>query len=313
MAFFAFAANTAPAQDRLEIMAGPKAVSVREGDKQLLRYRYGDVAYKPYADRFFTPRGVNILRDSPHDHVHHHALMYAVKVDGVNFWEEQQAPGREQHRAFSNLHVDRRDDHDVATFTQLVDWVNPRKQELLLKERRTIDVPRIRELGASLLTWKSTLEPPPGKESVTLTGAHYHGLGMRFVTSMDAGGEFRNADGKKGEIVRGDERLVRSTWCAYTAKANGKDVTVAMFDHPDNERHPATWFTMGKSFAYLSATLNLHREPLKVVPDKPLVLQYGVALWDGRTETDTIDKLYRRWLTLPQPGTAGGSEQKQTP
>ena len=43
---------------------------------------------KPYADQLFSPAGVQVLRDSPLDHKHHHGLMYALAVDGVNFWEE---------------------------------------------------------------------------------------------------------------------------------------------------------------------------------------------------------------------------------
>jgi hypothetical protein len=77
-------------------------------------------------------------------------------------------------------------------------------------------------------------------------------------------------------------------------------VTVAMFDHPDNPRHPATWFTMAKPFAYLSATMRLHEEPLKIVGSQSLVLCYGVALWDGRPETAQIDDLYDLWVARSQ-------------
>ena len=78
--------------------------------------------------------------------------------------------------------------------------------------------------------------------------------------------------------MRGTEQLTRSDWFAYTAAVNGKPVTVAMFDHSQNARHPAWWFTMTKPFAYLAATLNMHREPLQVDSGKPLVLNYGVAM-----------------------------------
>ena len=40
-------------------------------------------------------------------------------------------------------------------------------------------------------------------------------------------------------------------------------------------------FRMLDPFAYLSATLNLYKEPLEIVAGKPLELAYGVALWDG--------------------------------
>ena len=101
----------------------------------------------------------------------------------------------------------------------------------------------------------------------------------------------------------------RSRWCAYSADAEGKPVTVAVFDHPNNARHPATWFTMLEPFSYLCVTLGLHHEPLKlsmtarkldnesvVVLPPPLI--YGVGLWDGQVAAEEIERLYRQWVTL---------------
>jgi len=116
------------------------------------------------------------------------------------------------------------------------------------------------------------------------------------VESMDKVGTFFNASDAEGEGVRGTEKLTRATWCAYTAEADGKPVTVAMFDHPDNARHPAYWFTMYDPFSYLSATLNLWKEPMTLKTGQPLTLRHGVALWDGRIDKDTVEKAYQRWL-----------------
>jgi len=287
----------------MRIMIEQDTLSIHRGEQVLLRYRYDNVPFKPCVQELFSPGGINILRDSPADHVHHHALMYAVAVDGVNFWEEQQAPGRQEHRAFTDITVDRHGDIPWVGLTEQLAWVNPRGKELLLNEHRTIRLCQPDDPKVTLVTWGSRFDVPQGKKSATLAGSHYFGLGMRFLTSMDVGGKFRNADDRTGEVVRGDERLVRSDWCAYTASANGAPVTVAMFGHPDNLRHPTHWFTMTKPFAYLSATLNLHREPLKIVSGKPLVLRYGVALWDGSVEPDTIDHLYKRWAAWPRQET----------
>ncbi|MBW7939136.1 MAG: hypothetical protein H3C63_10135, partial [Candidatus Omnitrophica bacterium] len=48
--------------------------------------------------------------------------------------------------------------------------------------------------------------------------------------------------------------------------------------HKDNPRFPATWFTMTQPFAYLSATLNLSREPLAVKKGEDLDLRYLIVL-----------------------------------
>jgi len=293
---FLMMSNTAFTQEPMSITMEANSVSVRQGQHSLLCYRYDDVLFKPYVQQLYSPSGINILRDAPSDHLHHHALMYAVAVDGVNFWEEQTEPGRQLHKRFGDMSIDKNDNAPGAGFTEQIDWINPRSRELLLKERRTIKVCQLDDVKATLLNWQSSLEVPSGKKSMTLTGSHYFGLGMRFLESMDTGGQFLNATGESGDIVRGAERLARADWCAYTAKADGKIVTIAMFGHPENLRHPMHWFTMTTPFAYLAATLNLHKEPLEVTSEKPLVLRYAVVVWDGRIDKSKIDGIYRRWI-----------------
>ncbi len=279
----------------MQITTETNVVTIRAGDSVLSCYRYEDVPFKPCVSQLFSPAGANVLRDSPADHKHHHALMFAVAVDGVNFWEEQKEPGREMHRQFTEVKADRRNGVPYGGFVERLDWINPRTEELLLEEARRIEVSSLKDVKATLLSWQSRLSTPAAKESVTLSGSHYFGLGMRFVQSMDANGQFRNSERGTGEVVRGDERVTPAKWCAYTAQADGHLVTVAMFGHPDNVRGPTLWFTMTKPFAYLSATLNLYREPLKIARDKPLVLRYAVAVWDGQIEDSQIDQAYRWW------------------
>ena len=291
-----FAPDAASAEDPLRVVIEADAASVCEGQRVLARYRYDNVPFKPCVQQLLSPQGVNVLRDSPADHQHHHALMFAVAVDGVNFWEEQKEPGRQLHRCFSDVKIGGSNDEAHAGFTEQLDWIDPRSKELLLKEDRTIEIRRLSGADVTLLGWQSSLAVPPGKDSVVLTGSHYFGLGMRLVESMDVNGQFRNAEGKTGEVVRGDERLAPAAWCAYTAQADGRPVTVAMFGHPDNVRGPTSWFTMTKPFAYLSATMNLHKEPLKVTSDRPLVLRYAVALWDGPIQDDQISQIYQAWI-----------------
>ena len=273
-----------------------KGVALEVDGQVLARYWHKDVPYKPYVQELNSPAGINVLRDNVPDHLHHHALMYAIAVDGVNFWEEQKAPGVQKSLDVGD--VVRVGKVRTAGIQENLDWINPRTNEILLKERREIQVGPMKSEGATLLTWDSKLSVPPGRDSATLTGSHYFGLGMRFVKSMDAIGEFCNADGKEGKIYRGEERLVRSNWCAYSAAVDGKPVTVAMFGDSSNPRHPTTWFTMAKPFAYVSATLNLHAEPLQIAVGKPLELRYGVAVWDGYVKAAAIQRLYDKWVAL---------------
>lgn len=277
----------------LSITQEGDSVWIRDGGNPLLRYRFQDIAYKPYVQEWYSPDGVQVLRDSPADHLHHHALMFAINVDGVNFWEEHEAPGAQVHQDIEATEIGPGRDPAGARIVHRLHWANPRTEAVLLHERRTITV--YETPAPSLLTWESRFALPPGKEKATLGGAHYHGLGMRFRESMDTVGTFTTPAGELGEHVRGDEHLTPGAWCAYTAPADGQTVTVALFDHPDNVR-PVRWFTMKESFAYLSATINLWREPLEVKPGKPLILRYGAALWDGAVSKEGIKDAYKQWL-----------------
>ncbi len=277
-------------------------VTVQRGDLRLLSYRFGQVPYKPYADRLTTPAGANVLRDAPPDHAHHHGLMFAVAAEGVDFWAEfpDQSPGIQRQREL-DVKVATKADVDAVELRQCLDWTRA-DDEAILTEEREITIFDPVPLEATLLTWQSTLTVSTGRPQVTLGGSHYFGLGMRFAESMDRDARFVYEGGQPGEVVRGEERVTRGRWCVIQASAATGPVTVALFDHPANARHPATFFTMPVSFAYLSATLNLWREPLIVKAENPLVLRYGVAVWDGAASREQVESLYQRWLKLSQVG-----------
>lgn len=284
------AATAAFAQDSLRVEVEQPTVWMKAGQQPIVQYQYVENPAKPYAAQLFSPKGVNVLRDSPADHKHHHGLMFAVAVDGVDFWSENEKCGKQKHVEGEEPRIGTAHGIECAQGMQQLEWIGP-GDKLLLREQRTLVVCPIKDAGANVVGWQSKLEPPAGKDSVTLSGSNYFGLGMRFVQSMDKGGKFVNADGKTG--VAGTNEA-RSAWCAYSATADGKPVTVAMFALPTNPRHPATWFTMDQGFAYVAATLNLSKEPLKVEAGKPLLLRYAVAVWDGEVDKAKIDALYRR-------------------
>lgn len=267
---------------------GDGDVHLHDSNGGSVRYLSGDrafKAFKPYVSELLSPKGVNPLLDSPADHIHHHGLMYAVAIDGIDFWSENAKCGKQVPRFEMDW------DDEVSTG---INWVSHDGKTVVAKESRGIRM--IDANGATTMVWQTRLRPPPGKESIKITGSHYFGLGMRFVRSMDNASTFTFADpNAKSEKVRGDERLTRSKWAACIGKVDGNTVTVAMFDHPDNAR-PVLWFTMSKPFSYLSATLNLHRKPMVVKSGDKLDVRYGVAIWDGKPGRDEIAAAHKRWL-----------------
>ena len=271
--------------------------------KDVYRQKLENNTFKPCVDVLCTPSGRNILRDSPWDHIHHHALMYAVAVNGVDFWGEfDDARGKQ---LVTKTFAETRTDSDGTGLSKAVfherinlSWVIP-DGTVVLKETRTIDVSCQSGDDVTLLTWHSHLATPDSGVTATLGGDHYYGMGLRFDESMDKNGRFFANDGvEPGEIVRGDERVTQCKWMAYTAKLHEEPVTVAVFDSPNNPR-PMLVFTMGDAggaFAYISATVNLFREKMELTKDKPLDFVYGVAVWDGEQSPQSIEKAYQQWL-----------------
>lgn len=282
LAVLAFAWPTSP--DTVEVTQD--AVRVRAGSNLVLEYvRKGP--FKPYVSQLRTPGGVNVLRDNVPDHLHHHGLMFAVRAGDVNFWEETPGCGVERSMRIRALRAGLQDS---------VVWRASEAAAPLLQEERRVEVMPSPDSQATLVEWRSTLSPPGGAtEAVSLSGAHYHGLGMRFLQTMD-GGTFISSDNDPGTVFRGEERLRAGRWCAYQAEADGREVTVAMFDYPGNPR-PVTWFTMPRAFGYLAATMRLHEKPLELAVGKPMTLRYAVAAWDGKVTRDRIDRLCRAWLS----------------
>ena len=303
-------AHSVAAAEPLTATKDDTTIKISRGSNPLLEYRRASVPFKPYVSRMWTPRRIQVLRDSPNDHKHHHGLMFAIEADGVDFWSETPKNGKQLCRSLDGPATAA----GGARFTQRLDWVAT-NGTVALCEQRSVFVHDTQEHGATLLTWRSQLSTGPNQEVVKLTGHHYFGLGARFLETMDKVGEFTNAGGQPGEIVRGDERLVPAKWCAYSAPPpasitssntratavavlGDERVTIAIFDSPKNTRHPARMFTMSKPFAYLSATLNLWKEPMELKRGSELDLCYGVAVCDGKPGAADIEKLYQRWLAL---------------
>ena len=269
-------------------------ITISSGDKPMLEYIQTSNPNKVYVSKLFTPSGMQILLDSPHDHIHHHGLMYALDSGkNITWWLDGKKMGKQVPVGKTETKKEKRS----AAIKQALSW-NTADGTAILKEARTISVHKGTDIPATLLTWNTVLSVA-GKDPVPLaTKKHYAGLGIRFVLKMDKIGLFIFPDGKNSTAVRGTENVTPDTWCAYRTAIDDKPVTVAMFSAPSNFRHPTYWFTMTAPFAYISATLNLYRDPYTLKPGFDLDLTYGVAVFNGKQDKSAIEKLYQAWLKL---------------
>jgi hypothetical protein len=245
---------------------------------------------KPYIAQLFAPgdRPVPLLDDSPADHFHHHGLMFALTVNGTDFWAEKDIKNAGRQEVVEPAAA------PAGDGSQNLRWLATDGTPLLDESRRV----RVRATGEGAdtvhwLDWQSTLTPAAGREAVPLSGAHYFGLGMRFLPAWANQGEFIWADPATPPAV-GGEKVTTGDWCAVRCAIEGRPVTVLMLAHPANPR-PGEWFTMSKPFCYLSATLNLKNEPFLLAKGQSWTLRYSLAVLSTPSDHSRLTDIAAAW------------------
>lgn len=267
--------------------------------QKLLVYALGK--YKPYVKEFSTLKGRNIFRDAPFDHLHHHALMYAIRANGVNFWEETAGCGFEKPVETSGWQEGKSaDGQPQFTLRQTLHWLAPADATLadtipaaILVEHRTLTVTVNEPQKEVALHWKGEFDVGPRTNQVILTGANYNGLGMRFLKEFDPLAKHLNEGGAPD--LNGRQDVSKHKWASVSFDQPGQPVTAVLFGHPGNTRGDAWFFTMRDPFAYLSATQNLDREPLVYRAGEKWQVNYLVTLYPELKSPAAINARAEKW------------------
>jgi hypothetical protein len=288
---------------QLSAEATPQTIewTVSHQGRKLLVYSFAPQKFKPYVKELGTLAGDNVLRDAPHDHLHHHALMYAIKVNGINFWEEVPGCGVEKpvQTVAPTFGTDAQG-RPQSVIRQTLHWLAPQDAFLpdttaaaLLIEQRTLTLSVDEAAREVALQWKSAFKVGTKTNLVTLIGANYHGLGIRFVQEFDPIARHLNSGGPPD--LKGRQDVSRHQWGSVSFDLPGKPATLVLFGHPGNPRGDAWFFTMRESFAYLSATQNLDQEPLVYRSGQTFELNYLVTVYPELKSAEAINQRAQSW------------------
>lgn len=265
----------------------PAEVTVYYGGQKMLVYAFEDSQYKPYVKELYTLPGYNVLRDAVPDHPHHHGLMYAITVNGVNFWGvEGPECGIEKPVKDLRCRIEAGPEgRSQATIAHTIHWLAPQDRNrpdtaaaALLLEQRTLTLSVNQQMKEVALRWEGTFTVGPKTNQVVLTGSNYHGLGVRFLQELDPFAEVLNARSRP-DLSGTKQDVSRAPWAAVLFLSKAKPATLAVFGQPENPRGEAWYFTMRTPFTYLSATQNLDKEPLTYKAGDSFRLRYVVALY----------------------------------
>jgi hypothetical protein len=277
---------------------------VSYNQQRLLVYAFNPLKFKPYVKELASLGGTNILRDTAPDHLHHHGLMYAVAVNGMNFWEEVGGSGVQKSVQSPPPEISTSSDGlPQVTIRQTLHWLAAQdaflpdspKHALLIEQRSlvlTVNEPA-REVA---LRWQSGFEVGGKTNTVALSavGHPYYGLGMRFLQELDVLAEHFNADGQP-DLPDRKQDLSPHAWSDVTFDQSNAPVTMALFDHPSNARSPAVFFTMKQPFAYVSATQALDKEPLVYHTGDRWQINYLVAIDPELKSREALNQRSQQW------------------
>ncbi len=284
---------------KMVVRPSVQEIEVKFLDRPLLLYSMSPTNYKPYVKEFRTLKGVNLLLDAPPDHLHHHGLMYAITVNGTNFWEEQKDPGVQRAaplpmgKSASGL--------PQAVFAHQTAWLAGQHRRTtnalavaLLFETRTLSVTADVSAGEVALHWQSDFTAGQGAEAVTLTGTAYHGLGMRFVHDFDLKARHLNSENAPYSAEQKWD-VIPARWAATLGRVGEQDVMAAVFAGPHNAG-ASRFFSMRNPFAYLSATQGLDTTPLTCKRGERFRLDYLVIVRDDHPGAEALEARYRKWV-----------------
>jgi hypothetical protein len=302
--FLALACSAAAANPPISIDAqiDRGELEIQFKGRKLLVYVFATNQFKPYVRELYTLRGENVLRDAPPDHLHHHGLMYAVYVNGINFWEERGTPGFEQHVELPlNSARIGANGLPVASFTEVIHWLAPTNRTApdtraaaLLREQRTLTFAIDEKNQEVALRWESQFQVGPNAGKVTIHGPNYNGLGLRLPESFNHVARFQNS-ADQPYTGKNTQNVIPARWTSVSGAMDGHEVMLVMFGHPDNARGDGFFFTMLDAFAYLSATQGLDKKPLEYSAGDKFSLSYLLTVYSANKAPEFIRQRSELW------------------
>jgi len=262
-------------------------------ESPLWRYVYGGKP-KPFFHPLCTPAGHVLSIFEPSDHTWHRGLWFTIKiVNGENFWEEPadgvfgiqqtcQPPAVSHDESSINLHTE-------------LNWVRPGGDVVLNERRKIIYQPLDQDSYALDFTFDLTpCHDVVFDRTPFTTWGGYGGLTFRGNRNW-TNTKLTFADGSTSDRPT----PVHSPWCDLTGLIDGAANThagVAMFDHPQNVRHPVGWYGGTGAGHYFNAALLFH-ESLKRQAGETLSLKYRVLVHDHDMGVDRLNAAYSAWTT----------------
>lgn len=309
--------NTAFGQ--VELIQGDHKIDVSVGGKPFTTYIYPDNLPKQSLYPVRTPSGVVVSRGYPlkevkgesNDHAHHVGIFFAYdQVNGNNFWLNSAKSPRIQQIKVKEM----KSGEEQGTLSTLHHWI-AKDDTVLLEENRTM----IFRGGKNEFKVDLSIDLQAQKVKVNFGDTKEGLFAIRLADWMRE--EFKAESGVVGISGSGNGKYLashggegeknvwakRAKWVCLQAAKDGKDVGIAIFDHPDSVNHPTYWHARGYGLFAANplgqGVFEAARNPGKgkplafsLEPGQKAHFQYRVLVFDGKKTKEQLDRQYAEFV-----------------
>ncbi len=284
-------------------------IDVRVDGKLFTSYHFKPDQPKPYLYPVVIGDNLHLTRSYPmeiveaegdkaRDHIHHVSWWVAYgEVNDANLWMAEGDYGQQKPReilevvsgpVFGKIHA-------------INDWNRPDGKRVVQEERE-------------YLFYASDTEDRATDMRVTFTAAdgdvHFTdtkeggicALRMNpLIDEQHGNGKMINSDGKVTEKECWGKP---ANWCDYSGNLNGKNVGVAVLDHPGNLRHPTCWhiraYGLYTANCFGLKAFGQEQSGDYTIPNgQELTFRYRVLMHMGNTEEAGIASQYNGYTSPP--------------
>jgi len=258
---------------------------------------------RPFVWPVTAPGGTPVTRSYPmareegeqEDHPHHRSLWFAHgSVNGFDFWHTKAPQERIVHVATKTSQVSA----NVVEVESDYAW-KVENGRVIMRERRALRFEdhgdhRCIEVAVTLRATEGDVVLGDTKEGTFALRLH---PSLR-VDGKVASGTLINSEGLSGKGVWGK----RARWVHDYGPVDGAVVGVAIFDHPENLRHPTWWHA--RTYGLVAANpFGVHHFEQRqsgagdyvIKHGDELALRYRAVIHSGAWDADRVEAAWRAW------------------
>ncbi|MBA4166865.1 MAG: PmoA family protein [Chitinophagaceae bacterium] len=251
-----------------------KQIDISYHNKLLTSYCYYDSGRKPILFPVNTIDGITVTRGYPFaprpgertDHPHHSGIWLNYEsVNGLDFWNNSTAiPFNKRNEYGTILHqkvVGKKADKDHAMLAIAASWIRPDHKTLINEQTTFIFTVKDSSFfidrkttltGDTTVLFKDAKDgmmairvarelEMPSKEAGSFVDNKGNVTKMDSMDNSRVTGMYHSSEGINGDSVWS----TRAKWVTLSGKKDGRDITIAMIDHPSNPGYPSYWHARG--------------------------------------------------------------------